>query len=309
MQNNIRVKVGLQPFAVDGIDFDYGSILIPVQNQMYSAERLAQILEQTAKSSYLSIYGVTTGLANGPDLGSNQFRTLKKPTVGMIVGNDIDAYDAGEIWHLMDTRYNIPITRLGVSNLIRFDLNRYNCIILPNTYGLDEALAKKLKKWVENGGTLIAYQNALSWLKKHELLTVEFAKQSRNAKNVSFEQRSKYQGAQGIGGAIFEAYLDRSHPINFGYNNNKLALFKNTTIFMKSDKNSYNNPIKYSKDPLLSGYISEDNLKLLKESSAFKSSALGNGKVIGFTDNTNFRAFWYGTNKLLMNALFFRTIF
>jgi hypothetical protein len=78
---------------------------------------------------------------------------------------------------------------------------------------------------------------------------------------------------------------------------------------MKSDKNSYNNPIKYSKDPLLSGYISEDNLKLLKESSAFKSSALGNGKVIGFTDNTNFRAFWYGTNKLLMNALFFRTVF
>ena len=309
MQNNIRVKVGLQPFAVDGIDFDYGSILIPVQNQIYSAERLAQILEQTAKSSYLNIYGVTTGLANGPDLGSNQFRTLKKPTVGMIVGNDIDAYDAGEIWHLMDTRYNIPITRLGVSNLIRFDLNRYNCIILPNTYGLDEALAKKLKKWVENGGTLIAYQNALSWLKKHELLTVEFAKQSRKAKNVSFEQRSKYQGAQGIGGAIFEAYLDRSHPINFGYNNNKLALFRNTTIFMKPDKNSYNNPIKYSKDPLLSGYISEDNLKLLKESSAFKSSALGNGKVIGFTDNTNFRAFWYGTNKLLMNALFFRTVF
>ena len=52
---------------------------------------------------------------------------------------------------------------------------------------------------------------------------------------------------------------------------------------MKPDKNSYNNPIKYSKDPLLSGYISEDNLELLKESSAFISSALGNGKVIGFT--------------------------
>ena len=55
--------------------------------------------------------------------------------------------------------------------------------------------------------------------------------------------------------------------------------------------------------------ISEENLELLKESSAFKSSALGNGKVIGFTDNTNFRAFWYGTNKLLMNALFFRNVF
>jgi hypothetical protein len=23
-----------------------------------------------------------------------------------------------------------------------------------------------------------------------------------------------------------------------------------------------------------------------------------------FTDNTNFRAFWYGTNRLLMNAIY-----
>jgi len=32
---------------------------------------------------------------------------------------------------------------------------------------------------------------------------------------------------------------------------------------------------------------------------------MGSGRVIAFTDNTNFRAFWYGTNKLLANALFF----
>jgi hypothetical protein len=32
---------------------------------------------------------------------------------------------------------------------------------------------------------------------------------------------------------------------------------------------------------------------------------LGSGRVIAFTDNTNFRAFWYGTNKLFMNAIYF----
>ncbi len=36
-----------------------------------------------------------------------------------------------------------------------------------------------------------------------------------------------------------------------------------------------------------------------------KIGTLEKGKVIYFTDNTNFRAFWYGTNKLLMNAIFF----
>jgi hypothetical protein len=56
---------------------------------------------------------------------------------------------------------------------------------------------------------------------------------------------------------------------------------------------------------LLSGYISEENLEALKGSSALSIRSIGRGKVIGFTDNTNFRAFWYGTNRLLMNALFF----
>ena len=86
-------------------------------------------------------------------------------------------------------------------------------------------------------------------------------------------------------------------------------MFRNTTIFIKPDKNSYNNPIQYTQNPLLSGYISEENLELIKGTVPFKVEQHGEGKIIGFTDNTNFRAFWYGTNKLLMNALFFRDEF
>jgi len=82
-------------------------------------------------------------------------------------------------------------------------------------------------------------------------------------------------------------------------------MFRNTTIFIKPDSLSYNNPIRYSKNPVLSGYISKPNLDILKESVPFQVKRLGKGKVIVFTDNTNFRAFWYGTNKLLMNAVFF----
>ena len=123
--------------------------------------------------------------------------------------------------------------------------------------------------------------------------------------NVSFENKSLQSGAQYIGGAIFEANLDRSHPINFGYNSDKLALFRNSTLFIRADTKSYNNPIQYTKNPLLSGYISKENTKLIKKTLPFKVEKLGKGRVLVFTDNTNFRAFWYGTNKLLMNAIFF----
>ncbi len=108
-----------------------------------------------------------------------------------------------------------------------------------------------------------------------------------------------------IGGAIFEAKLDRSHPIAFGYKNDKIALFRNTTLFVEPDEQSYNNPIQYTENPLLSGYISKPNLDSIAKTTPFKHESMGKGEVILFTDNTNFRAFWYGTNKLLMNAIFF----
>ena len=309
LSEGIRVKVALQPFSTRGKTFDYGTLLVPVQNQTKNPEILSQFLGEVAQQNHLYIYGVDTGAALGPDLGSNTFRTLKKPSIALVVGDGIDAYDAGEIWHLMDTRYNIPITKLDVSLINQAKLDRYNCIILPNTYGLDDSVAERLKDWLDSGGTLVAYQNALKWLKSNKLFNMELKTQTLEAQNVNFEDRSKFRGAQGIGGAIFEAKLDRSHPINFGYTNPTLALFRNTTLFIQADKNSYNNPIQYTENPLLSGYISEENLELLKNTVPFRVSRFGRGKVVGFTDNTNFRAFWYGTNKLLMNALFFRNQF
>ena len=128
----------------------------------------------------------------------------------------------------------------------------------------------------------------------------------RTAKDISFEEKGDYNGAQVIGGAIFEAKIDRTHPINFGYKNDKIALFRNTTIFMKPSKDSYNNPIQYTERPILSGYISKPNLDSIANTVPLQIKRLGRGKVVAFTDNTNFRAFWYGTNKLLMNAIFFR---
>ena len=122
----------------------------------------------------------------------------------------------------------------------------------------------------------------------------------------SYEEEKNFKDAQKIDGAIFEADIDRSHPINFGYKNNKITLFRNTTVFMQPDSSSYNNPIKYTKSPLLSGYISKPNLKEIANSVPLQIKKLGKGNVVAFTDNINFRAFWYGTNKLLMNAIFFR---
>ncbi|MFK7780896.1 M14 family metallopeptidase [Psychroserpens sp.] len=305
LSSGLRAKVGMKQFSMNGKSYDYGTILIPVQNQNKSTEALYKYLQTIAKESHLQIDAVTTGLTEGIDLGSSQFRALTQPKVALIVGEGIRSYDAGEIWHVFDQRYDMRITKLDTRNLDRSDLSRYNTIIMPSG-SLDKSATENLKQWTKNGGTLIAYRDALRWLDRNEFVKFKFKKSELTAKDIIFEERGDFRGAQVIGGAIFEAKQDRSHPINFGYKNDNIALFRNNTMFLIPDKQSYNNPIQYTKNPLLSGYISKRNLDSLALSVPFKVKRYNSGKVIAFTDNTNFRAFWYGTNKLLMNAVFFR---
>jgi len=308
LKKGLRAKVSLKNFKANGKSYDYGTIMIPVQNQDMDASELYSFLNTIAEESHITIDAMSTGLNDGIDLGSRNFKALELPKIALLVGDGVTSYDAGEIWHLLDTRYDIVPTKLDTKNFSRADLSRYNTIILVNSNSaLDDGNTKKLKQWLQGGGTLIAYRNTLRWLNSKELMKINFKKKSSvKAKNISFEDRSNFRGAQVIGGAIFETALDRSHPINFGYKNNKLALFRNTTLFVNPNKNSYDNPIQYTKNPLLSGYISEENLESLAQSIPFKTGRVGRGNIIAFTDNTNFRAFWYGTNKLLMNAIFFR---
>ncbi|WP_353778338.1 M14 family zinc carboxypeptidase [Winogradskyella sp. 3972H.M.0a.05] len=306
LKRGLRAKVAMRQFSLGGKDYDYGTILIPVQNQKLDTNQLYQFLNNIATENAIDINGVSTGLTQGIDLGSNQFRSLTLPKIGVLVGSGVRSYDAGEIWHLFDQRYDITVSKLDVSRVSRIDLSRYNVIIAPSSSNLSVEVIKALKTWTEDGGTLIGYRSTLNWLKSKEFIKFELKKNKRVAKDITFEQRGDFSGAQVIGGAIFEANIDRSHPINFGYKNNTISLFRNNTLFMEPDEQSYNNPIQYTKKPLLSGYISKPNLDSLSGTVPYKAKRLKKGKVVVFTDNTNFRAFWYGTNKLLMNAIFFR---
>jgi len=310
LEKGLRAKAAKSPFTLEGTQYDYGSIMVPVQNQKLDTDELYAFLNSVAQESGIRIHGVSTGLTQGIDLGSNDFEALKKQKVALLVGEGTRSYDAGEIWHLFDTRYDMKITKIDTRYFNSVDLDSYTALILTGTgWGggtlLDKKGAEKVKEWVKNGGILIGYRDTANWFKSNEFLDLVLRKDTLVAKNIAFDQKEDFQGAQVTGGAIFEAKLDRSHPINYGYKNDRLALFRNTNIYLEPEKNSYDNPIQYTNNPLLSGYISEENAELIKNSVPFKVKRMGKGRVVLFTDNTNFRAFWYGTNKLLMNAIFF----
>ena len=306
LENNIRVKVSLSNFKINGKAYDYGTYLIPVQNQSLNENNLYEKLKKFSKSTNIKIYGLDTGLAEGIDLGSRKFKTINNIKIGLLVGSGIRSYDAGEIWHLLDTRHNIKVSKLDLRIIDKVQLENYSHIIIPSYTGdILNYNIEKIKNFLNNGGVIIGYRDTLKWLDENNLVNLNFLSNDLKPKNISFDQKSKFLGAQKIGGAIFDTRIDRSHPINFGISGSNLPMFRNSEIFIKANDTSYKNPIIYKSNPLLSGYISNKNLELLKNSVPVQIFNYGKGKIITITDNTNFRAFWYGTNRILTNAIFF----
>ena len=303
----LRAKVSMKKFKINNKSFDYGTIMIPTHNQNLNPNEIHKILSEVSVTSELNIYGTNTGASQeGIDLGSRNFKTIKKPKIGLLVGDGVRSYDAGEIWYIMDRQYNIPITKIDTRILERLNLEKYTHFIFPSFTGdLSSKTLNKIKSWIEKGGTLILYREAIKWAKRNHLIEIEIIENELIAENVDFVDRINFKKAQSISGAIFKANLDRTHPINFGIENNSISLFRNTDIFIKPDNESYNNPVKYDKNPLISGYTSKENLKILPNTVPFKIQSIENGRIIIMTDNTNFRGYWIGTQHFLANMIFY----
>lgn len=306
IKEGIRVKTATRKFSINGKEFDFGTYLIPVQNQSISSEDIYNKLLEISNTYNINFESQATGITSGIDLGSDYFIIVNEPKIGLIVGDGVRSYDAGEIWHLLDTRYNIPITKLDVDDLRYIDLSKYSHIILPD-YNGSKLRSEQINEYINGGGNLIAYRNSVKWV-SNNLNELEFLTNDLKASGVSFSDREKFYGAQQTGGAIFESNIDRSHPVNYGIESNTLPLFRNSNVYMSKSEQSFNNPITYSSNPLMSGYISEENISLLKNSVPFKVIRSGKGKILLMTDNTNFRAFWFGTNRILLNMLFHSNI-
>ena len=99
--------------------------------------------------------------------------------------------------------------------------------------------------------------------------------------------------------------LDITNPLRFGYTHRDLPVYRNTSVFIEPGKSPFNTVIKYTANPLLSGYIHPTNLEKIKNSVSLQVSTMGRGRAILFVDDPAFRGYWNGTNKLFFNALFF----
>jgi hypothetical protein len=312
LENGVMAKVATEKLEVNTTGtnkkFGYGTIMIPVGMQRMDADKLFNTLKTLAAKNGITVYSVNAGISvSGIDLGSSKMMPVTKPAVAIVVGNGVSPLDAGEVWYTLDQRFDIPLSQLEITMLNRAELNKYNVLMLVSG-NYSEINKDKLKAWVQNGGTLICFEDAIKWAAEAGITNTVFKKIALPADSnaiLPYAQRENRVGAQENNGSIFRANVDLTHPLAYGLNYPYVDLFKVGKNFPLKSKNAYATPYFYGDKPLQSGYISKENYEAIKNSAAVVVSALGSGRVISIADNPNFRGFWLGANKLMMNAVFF----
>jgi len=316
-QAGLRTKVATREFSIrqEGRleKFTYGTILVPLNQQPLKKDQIHEFLSKVAGKTGVDVYALQTGLTEeGIDLGSNSFNSLQQPRILMFTGGSTSAGTAGELWHLLDQRYQIPVTLCGTDVLRSLNLDSYNVVILPGGSYKDwgEEEVSELKRWTARGGVLISCGGAAGWASKNKLGKTTFKDPvpSDSTRYMSYAERRKESAIQGIGGVILKAQLDLSHPLCYGYLEKELAIFKRGGTVANPLAGKYLEPVRFTSEPYLSGWISEENLERIREAPVLSVQKQGYGKLISFYEAVNFRGFWMGTHKLFMNAVFFGNI-
>ncbi len=310
----LRTRVATSPFTMlaggEMRDFYYGAIMVSLRSQDKSPERVHKIVQEAATFAGIDIYAAETSLAReGIHLGSPSFASLDKPGIIMPVGRGTNSREAGEVWHMLDQRFHMPVTKVESDRMAGVDLSRYNLMVMVsgNYNNLGERGQEALKAWLDDGGTIIAFGAANRWLEGQEMIGMEWVEtpEADDPDMLPFSSRRNIRGARRISGSIFNARIDITHPLFYGYRNSYLPVHVSGTLAAETTDDPFANPMIFDEDALLSGYAWEGYKDLLDNTAGIIVHRNGRGRIISIMHNPNFRGYWFGTGKMFMNSLFF----
>jgi hypothetical protein len=311
-ESGLKVKSAWEPFKINSgselVEFGRGTIFIPVQYQEFTPDRVYSIVCDITNRTQLELFPIETSVTDGQWIGGGTFRSLEKPEILMFAGEGTSSSDFGSLWYLLDKKADISFTRADLSRFSRLDLSRYNTIVMPsgNYSNLTESEVNKLNEWINTGGNLLAFGSAIEFLNSKKIIGVDYIRRDLNLPDrMDYNIVRSETGKHSIGGVFCEVDLDITHPLGFGYTNRKLTVYRDHTTFIKQVEGSSSNVAVYSNNALISGFLTPENSKLLGGSVSLASIRKGRGQITMFIDDPAFRGCWYGTNKLIFNALFF----
>jgi hypothetical protein len=332
-RQNIRVHSADQEFTLNGRKYPRGTLIVKVKD---NPNNLYEMLEEISRAENLEIIAANSSwVEDGVNFGSSNVQFLEKPQIALAYNTPTASTSVGWTRYLLEQAYGYPVTIIHTEQLSNADLSKYNVLILPEAFGsYDRPLGDGsfIKDWIRSGGTLITYGNATQWLtgekvgllattrelkggkpdeKKEKPDKEEKPKENKPDLTKPFDVEKEIQPDKELPteppGTIVRIALDAEHWLAFGYDGDANVLINSRNIFtpLKLDKGA-NVGLYMPEDKLvLSGFIWEDSKKQLANKAYLMYQSHGSGHVVAFAEDPNTRAFFDGTNLLLLNAIFF----
>jgi len=301
-------------FTYDGKTYNAGSLIFNRFDNEKSVQDFHSKIRSLASELGRDLVALPSGASiQNIDLGSSKVHFLKKPKIAIAAGEGLSTLNFGEIWYFFEQELGQTADIVKKSMLARIDLNDYDVIILPSgSYPefSSEAGFKKLDSWINKGGKLILFENAINSFIGEDKFTLEKKKdddeeeEDKDPRLYPFGDNERENLKRYIQGGIIKLKLDNTHPLAYGYDKEYHTLKNNASSFNYLKK-GWNVGYVTSDNEVVAGFVGSETKEKLSKNLVFGVEDRGRGQVVYFADNPLFRAFWQNGKLFVANAIYF----
>ncbi len=308
-----NIVVATEPFTVEGRQFDRGAILARTERNDAS---LGQAMARVT-SPFIDVLGLESArVTSGADFGEDPLVEIRKPRIAVITEDPTDERSYGATWFTLEQRLGLPFTAIKVEQLLSGDLTRYNVIVLPDGSAaayqtmLGEAGIARLKRWTEDGGTLVLIKGAAVFgTRKGVEWTSATLKRTEQPAQLFFDEKPVEKAPMRevdlprVPGAILRVKIDPQHWLGFGLGDETSATVSSNFAF-EPGKTARVTAAYPAADTLkLAGFMWPESAPALARTPYAWIERAGRGQMIFFADDPNFRATQLSTLRLFFNAV------
>ena len=344
LKAGVRVHSSDRRFVLGGRRYPAGTLIIKVKDNI---ENLASVMAVIIESTGAEVFGTESGWVDeGPNFGSYQVQYMGRPRIALAWDAPTGAGSAGQMRFVLERQFGYPVTVIRTQQLAFTDLSRFQVLLLPDGgfgggYGnvLGANGARRIKDWVQSGGTLIGVGAAIPYMASNGLLGIQQENATVEAppagsgstggaarpaggtapagdrvagKNLARQedfdkaQQPDSEQPSSAHGFIAKVAVDQDYWLTVGVPKNVFAMVQGRSIYspVKADRGINAAYYASAEDVVASGYLWDEYRKQIAYKPFVVIESDGRGYEIAFTADPNFRAYMDGLNILFLNAVF-----
>jgi hypothetical protein len=335
LQQGIRMHTVGGAFTLGGRRYPLGTAVI--RNAGNPADLHTRLTALATKHGAEIVPIDSTYTEAGISLGSNEAAFLKKPRVLLAWDAPTSSLSAGWTRYVLEQRFAQPVTAVRTSSLARANLADFDVVVLPSgnfAGAITDTVVTRLKDWLRAGGTLVTMAEASRWATTSSVGLLETtlllkdgrpdipapaaaggsggsggASGAKPAAVADFDYDKAIQPDRerpdAQPGAILRVVLDTDHWLTAGHDEETQAMIEGARVFAPIKLNNGRNVGIYAKKDRLiaSGLVWPEGQDLLVQKAYLMHQPFGQGHVIAFAEDANYRAYAEATMLLFINAV------